>query len=741
MMNERFQPAAEHGAASGAPPQSQEQREALLALLRVATRLSADLDAPDIANRAVSLVVELLPGVDAALLWLVRRYDRRLTLAAADGSYAGPLREALRQQRIAFDPHMGGPGAALLQRQPQMFASREAYANDLQAVGAPGEPLRRFVADLPPALRVTRLPLLLGRTAVGVLELATLQAGAAPLLNDLPLLQAFSDQLVVALRNAQLYAETMLQQRRLEAFDAIVAAIASANDTQPMLERVLAPMLQLADARDGLIAIVEEGVARVAAVHGALAAVVAPDDRLDPDDALLIEAQQTGRPCLQPLDARHPWAALREHGVTSLAVVPLLAAAVPVGFLVVAVADERDSLAEWPALEALGTQIAVAIVNQQLYSASLRERRRLSSVIASLQEGVIICDRLGRIVLANPAAATILQRSLDQIQTRAELVEALQMRALDDQPLPFNGTPLLRTLQGESYTDYEIKVTRGTGETAILSVSGAPLLADDGSIDGGVIVFRDLTLQKQHEASRDEFLAVAAHELRAPLAAIKGYTDLLLQREAQRPDATERDRRGIQMLSRQIDHLVRLVDNLLNMSRLDAGRFDLYLQPVDLIPLIETCIDRVSIGDANHRFVFNGPETLPVMCDQLRMQQVFTNLLSNAARYSAPGTTITVDVWTESCAIEDGVVTGAGGSEQCVVIAVRDQGVGMTPEVQAKVFERYFRANTATSASGLGLGVYITREIVLRHGGKIWLESEVGKGTTFYVMLPIGGAS
>jgi two-component system phosphate regulon sensor histidine kinase PhoR len=243
-----------------------------------------------------------------------------------------------------------------------------------------------------------------------------------------------------------------------------------------------------------------------------------------------------------------------------------------------------------------------------------------------------------------------------------------------------------------------------------------------------------MTAYKRHEALRDEFVAVAAHELRAPLAAIKGYTDLLVQREVQRPDATDRDRRGITMLSRQVDHLVRLVDNLLDVSRLDAGRLQLYLQPVDLITLIDASMDRISIGDRDHEFVVNGPQSLQIVCDQLRLQQVFTNLLSNAARYSPSGTTITVDVWTEACA--DGA-SSREDVDQCVVVAVRDQGVGMTPEVQAKVYDRYYRANTVTSASGLGLGVYISREIVLRHGGQIWLESLPNVGTSFYVKLPL----
>jgi len=422
-----------------------------------------------------------------------------------------------------------------------------------------------------------------------------------------------------------------------------------------------------------------------------------------------------------------------------MALLPLLAGGTVVGTLAIGQPVEHDVRLDWPSLLALGNQIGIAVANYQLFSASQRERRQLAGVIAAIAEGVLICDRNGTLVLSNQAAASVLGRSLEPGTPLDELAEQLAMRTLEGRLLAVGETPLARSLNGDVYRDFEVSVTSGLGTNLVINCSGAPLFSDDGTVDGAVVVFRDISAYKQHDALRDEFVAVAAHEMRAPLAAIKGYTDLLVQREIQRPDATERDRKGIALLSRQIDHLVRLVGNLLDVSRLDAGRLELYLQTVDLIGLIEASIDRISVGDANHHFSLNSPPTLEIVCDQLRLQQVFTNLLSNAARYSTPGTHITVEVWTETCTVEDGVIVASGGPESCVVMAVRDEGVGMPPEVQAKVFDRYYRANTATAASGLGLGVYISREIVVRHGGRIWLESTPGVGTTFYVMLPQNG--
>lgn len=707
------------------------------ALLGAMAQLTRQLDAPDLPLRAARLVLEALPMVETALVWLVRREDRRLRAVAVAGAQAQWLQPALAH--VVVEPWMGGPAWPLLQRQAQVLTSGAAYAADLQALGAQAEPLRSLGADRP-SLHSVRLPLVVGGAALGVLELLTTQAQAASALPDLPTLQAVADHLALVLDDVRRADETQRLQGRLQGFEALVAAIASAADVQQLAERGLPALARLAGSEHALLALRDDGQVRVAALTGALATVVERQAWLVPEAAPLAAAERAGRPVVQTLGPEHPWAALQAAGIARLTIMPLLAGPTSVGVLILGWPDDQPDEEAQAILEALAPQLALAIVNQQQHSAGLREQRLLSSVIASLNEGVIICDRLGRLTLANRAAASLLGLDLALIRTRGELMQALQVRSLDGHSVPPEALPLSRALQGESYTDYEVEVTRGTGERAILCFSGAPLYADDGSIAGGVIVFRDLTEQKLHDAARSEFLAVAAHELRAPLAAVKGYADLLLQRELQRPDGSERDRRGMQMLARQIDHLVQLVDNLLNLSRLDAGRFDLYLQPVDLMPLLEACVDRMRMGDPAHQFELRGPESLPLVCDQLRVQQVLTNLLSNAARYSPAGTQVTVEVWTTSCTIEGGVVTELDGAEQCVMIAVRDQGVGMPPEVQARIFDRYFRANTSAAASGLGLGLYITREIVLRHGGKIWVESAPGQGTSVYVLLPVQAA-
>lgn len=719
--------------------QLQAQNQLLLTLFRMSARLAAELETPDFPAQAVRMVAETVPNIERAALWLFNRTDKRLRLAAQHDLSERSLLDTTALAQVALRLEEGAQAQALAQVQPLLLADRASYLRSIAGL----EPhnasaLELFGSQLPPVLTVICLPLVLGPIPIGVLELFDLDSNANLNADDLPLLQAFADQLAVVVRNAQIYAEMSAQHRRLQAFDAVVTAITNASDLPQMLEQALSVTLYVVGAQRGLMLLLNGNLARVEVSYQLPEHAFQPGQPLDVERLPFADVLRGGQSEVVALPESEPWSSLREQGVAGLALVPLLAGGTVVGALVIVLDAGAEVRLDWPSLLALGNQIGIAVANYQLYDASQRERRQLAGVIASIAEGVVICDRTGRLVLSNVMAETMLGRSLDQGMSMADLAQELAMRSLEGLLLLVDETPLALALRGDVYHNYEVCVTEGGGGDLVISCSGAPLLADDGQLDGAVIVFRDMTAYKQHEALRDDFVAVAAHELRAPLAAVKGYTDLLVQRGTARPEASPQDRRGLVLLSRQIDHLVRLVDNLLNVSRLDAGQLELYLQPVDLISLVEASIDRISIGDNNHQFVFNGPSSLTVVCDQLRIQQVFTNLLSNAARYSAAGTQITVDVWTESCTIEQGRVVQSGGDQRCVVVAVRDEGVGMSPEVQARVFDRYYRANTATAASGLGLGVYLSREIVLRHGGQIWLESVPHQGTSFYVMLPIG---
>ena len=278
-----------------------------------------------------------------------------------------------------------------------------------------------------------------------------------------------------------------------------------------------------------------------------------------------------------------------------------------------------------------------------------------------------------------------------------------------------------------------------------MSFSGAPARADDGSIEGAVVVFRDITASQKLERAKDEFLAVAAHELRSPLAAVRNYADLLLRREQQRSEADSRDVRGLTILTQQVSHMLRMVDNLLDVSRIDAGQLDLQIQPVNLVALASQVIDqqRPSAGE-RHLVLESVAEELVVPCDSLRIHQVMTNLIGNAIKYSPDAGRVIVRLWVAANderrvfgdhLIGEGMLISSGTTEAAVV-SVTDEGNGIVAEQQTKLFQRFYRVRSHR-AEGLGLGLYLSRQFMQMHRGAIWVESVEGAGSTFSFALPM----
>jgi two-component system phosphate regulon sensor histidine kinase PhoR len=716
----------------------QGQHQFVLNLFQMAAKLAAYQTLSELTEQTVRLLVDTMNGVDGAAFWLWVPEEDRLRLAALHSAPELTILEPDAMRSLAPRLHESYVGEAVVSGQPIVLPDAAAFVHSLQTLATTDiATLRDDLAKIPPSLRVTCLPLRVGAYPVGAIDLYTTGLQPELVLADLPVLQIFADQLAGMVLTVRRYVDLQFQCRKLEAFGEVARAISDAADIKQLLERALDSTRRVTATEHGLISLIEDKVAYIEITHNLPQDIWPAGAAWDVAETVFATVVETGQPEVQVVHDDHPWAVLRSSGVEMVALLPLFSRGEVIGVLTIGGDADLSNRLDWPSLIPIGAHIGTATVHYQLYGVIQRERRRLATLIDSIVEGVLLCDSAGELLLFNQAATTLLNCSLMPGMPLDELASGLRMRTLDRESLPSDLMPLARGLQGEVVRDDELIVSGSADEDIVINCSVAPLHAQDGMVDGAVMVFRDVTAHKHYDAIRDEFLAVAAHELRAPLAAIKGYSDLLVKREIERPDATERDRKGSVMLSRQIDHLVRLVDNLLDVSRIDTGRLELYLQSVDLIVLLETCVDRISVGGPNHQFMFDGPPTLEIVCDQLRIQQVFTNLLANAARYSPPGTEVRVKVWTESCHIEEETVVDWEGSDTCVVVEVHDQGVGIPMETHEQVFERYYRANTTLAASGLGLGLYLCREIVARHGGKIWLKSEPDFGTSFFVALPL----
>jgi two-component system phosphate regulon sensor histidine kinase PhoR len=348
----------------------------------------------------------------------------------------------------------------------------------------------------------------------------------------------------------------------------------------------------------------------------------------------------------------------------------------------------------------------------------------LETVIASIADGVTVTDADGRIILENDAARSLTGRA--QSTLTLDLVaqaEAQNLRNGDGTPLSPPDLPLGRAVRGETVAEQVLIVQRAdTGEDRFLIYSSAPVRAGGEAITGAVAVFRDITEMKQLDQMKDEFISIAAHELRTPLTAIKGYAELL-DRRLSAQAGREGDRKSLGIIRKQTERLSGLVNEMLDVSRIEGGRLQLNSEPFDLSALATEVVNNLRVSTTTHILSLAAEPAIEAFGDTARIEQVLINLISNAITYSPEGGEIGVRAWVE-------------GERACV--SVSDQGIGIAPDELPHLFDRFYRAPSAGTmrSGGMGLGLYICQEIITRHGGTIRADSVAGAGSTFTFTLP-----
>jgi two-component system phosphate regulon sensor histidine kinase PhoR len=364
-----------------------------------------------------------------------------------------------------------------------------------------------------------------------------------------------------------------------------------------------------------------------------------------------------------------------------------------------------------------------ALIRRDTAALRASEARHRTS-LESMADALFLVDAQGKIVEANRASLKLL--GLEAGGTPAnvhQMVELLDFRHADGRPVTLNEVPSRRALMGETVREEEYQLRYPGGGLLHISVTASPVIIGGAERpELAVVVLRDLSELKRLERMRDEFLSTAAHELKTPITSIKGYAQLL-NRWA--PGGHEpREGKAFQVLNRQSDRLNELVEELLEVSRLQLGRLDLRRQRFDLCELVDEVLERMRGVSAQHRLVFEHDGTALVDADWDRMDQVLSNLLDNAIKFSPGGGTIRVSLTTQ-------------GSR--VVVSVRDEGMGIPRERQGQLFERFYRAHAglASDRGGMGIGLHLSEQLMQRHGGRLWFESEEGKGSTFSFSLAL----
>lgn len=370
--------------------------------------------------------------------------------------------------------------------------------------------------------------------------------------------------------------------------------------------------------------------------------------------------------------------------------------------------------------------VALAAENARLFIEADRERARLRAILASVSDTVVLFDTDGRVVdvMSGPTPIpTVTQATMSGKTDAAILDEANHtVHHLDGSPFLIEESPARHALRGEVVRNNVVVVDQPGGQVYI-SGSAAPIYAADGSIVGAVMVSRDVSNVFQENRQRDEFLSVATHELKTPLTAARGQVELAQMRLRAAPSDLEPIIGNLAIALRMIDNLVVMIDDLLDVSRIQAGQLTLRLRSVDLTMLLREVLTTLHPIVADHDVQVEGDEALPhVWADPQRISQVITNLITNATRYSAPHTPITI---TLHHTLEE------------VVLRISDQGIGIPTEEQERLFTRFFRSSNARRQSrGLGLGLFVSRTIAIEHHGQLDLEASSPTGSTFCLRLP-----
>jgi len=329
------------------------------------------------------------------------------------------------------------------------------------------------------------------------------------------------------------------------------------------------------------------------------------------------------------------------------------------------------------------------------------EKAELGAILASMTEGVLVVDATGRIRLANRALC-------QQFQLGGEVIGKTVLEAFRHVALE------------------KLVAERGAGELTFLQPAECAFAVTAAALEssaGTVVVFHDITRIKQLEHVRKDFVANVSHELRTPLSIIKGYVETLL--DEQPPDG-ETSKQFLQTIEKHAQRLEALIGDLLSISELESQQARLNVGPVKLRKVVEGALEELRQRAKEKSMTINLEiaEELPlVRADAQRLHQVFINLLDNAIKYTQYGGRVTVSAKDNGCELQ---------------VCVADNGPGVAPEHLPRIFERFYRVDKARSRElgGTGLGLSIVKHIVQAHGGRVWAESELDKGSAFYFTLP-----
>ncbi len=727
----------------------------LSTLLDASAALSSSLELKDVLAALAEHVMQVVKGAGCVLSRWDQATNRVVTLV---NRFEDPERVGIGEE--SFD----------LYDYPLTLHVLQHHERALVAVDDPkANPAEVALLKQMGAQTLLMLPLVARDQVVGLMELYSDVPGYRFTAAHIRLAQTLADQAGVAISNARLYEEIRgftqeLEQRvaertedlrqaldqltaehgRVEMLYRITSELSASLDLDRVLNRALTLVVDAIGAPRGSIMLVDQetdGLIHRAALGRTPALSPGGEmTRFRRGKGLAGWVIQKRTPAIVAdvlADERwiqHPGRS--SAGFRSALAVPLEAADDVLGVLLM-YHPQPDYFTQdhLRLVEAAARQVAIGINNAELYRLIRDQAERLGAMLRAQQEeasksqaileavadGVMVTNAQGRVILFNEAAEHILGA------VREEIIG----RPTDDRLGLYGaaGTALVNQVrQWLTSTDARSRMPsleqRLRIEERHVNVHVAPVTLGDEYL-GTVSIFRDVTKEVEVDRAKTEFVSTVSHELRTPMTSIKGYADLMLLGAA--GQMNDDQRRFLSIIKANADRLSVLVNDLLDISRLEGGRVELDIKPLSLEGLVDQVANtlRAKIEDKGLTLSLHVPPDLPpVMGDRDRVIQILTNLVSNAHQYTPTGGSINVKA-----------LRAAG----MIQVDVADTGIGIAPEDQPKVFDRFFRADDpkVQEFSGTGLGLAIVKSLVEMQHGRIWLNSEVGQGSTFSFSLPM----
>ena len=366
------------------------------------------------------------------------------------------------------------------------------------------------------------------------------------------------------------------------------------------------------------------------------------------------------------------------------------------------------------------------IEKEHLLAEAGRRAAELDAAFGAIPDGLVVYGSGGEIVYANGATERMLGSPVDEPRTSAaERIAHLRVETPSGQLIGSEDSPSTRALRGETVQGQVVVLHPSQGKPIWVSASSAPIRGPAGEMAGAVVSFADITELHELQAWQEEMVSIVSHDLRGPLSVILGQAQFLerLMAKSAPGGLAERSSQAIAGGARRMNSMIQ---DLVESSRLETGQVRLNSSPIHLMQFMLGMLERMTGAQATgaERIQLEAPEDLPpALADPDLLERILTNLLSNALKYSEAGTPVRARLVKV---------------DREVVVSVSDQGYGIAPEELPHLFEKYYRTRTGRDhRESLGLGLYISRKLVEAHDGRIWVDSELGTGSTFSFALPL----